>query len=115
MPIDLSDSDLALRRRVLSHEEDISRVADFWRSASGKAYRRFGRRWELPRYIREYLEPFAHFEGADPTEVEKLVGRMAHIIRSRNAKKAAVTRARRRAEKAQRALTPMLPGFETHS
>ena len=72
----------------MTREEDTRRVAEFFRSDSGKAYRRFGRYWELPRYIREYLEPFNFFEGADPIELEKLVQRMAHIIRSRAAKKA---------------------------
>ena len=93
-------------------KEDISRVKDFWRSERGAAYRRFGGHWELERYIREFLEPYRFSEGASAAEVKKLVDRMAAIIRSRIAQKAAQTRARNRKERRLEKLSPMLPGFE---
>ncbi|TSC69551.1 MAG: hypothetical protein G01um101456_110 [Parcubacteria group bacterium Gr01-1014_56] len=96
-------------------KEDISRVKDFWRSERGVAYRRFGAYWELERYIREFLEPYKFFEQSSPTEVKKLVDRMAFIIRSRVAQKAAKTRARNRKKRRLEKHSPMFPGFERDS
>lgn len=98
-------------------DEDL--VASFFDSDYGDLYREFGRNWELMDYIRDFLKPFAFFDGADPVEAEKAAQRIANVIRSRNARKAARTR-KKRAEAAKEAgrkkeleeASPLLPGIK---
>jgi len=98
-------------------DEDLA--DDFIDSASGKAYRKFGRHWELTKYIREFLEVFAWLENADDFALTRAVNRVAHVIRSRNAHKAARTR-KKKAESAKEARrkmeleesSPLLPGLK---
>lgn len=60
-----------------------------------KKYFRFMRRWELPDFVRSALKEKGYDKRCDSlTEFECVVQRVAHIRRSRSAKKAAKTRRR---------------------
>ena len=91
----------------------------FLDSDSGRAFRKRGRPWELPDYVREFLRVYAWLEGADDFALEKAVGRVVKTIRSSNAEKAAKTRKRKKgaAKKAEdearrKAAEPLLPGLK---
>ena len=98
-------------------DEDLA--ASFFDSDSGRAFRKRGRPWELPEYVREFLMVYAWLEGADDFALERAVGRVVNTIRSRNAEKAARTKKKKKeaAKKAgegarRKAAEPLLPGLE---